>query len=270
VTIVKWIVRLASLAIALLFLVPIIWMLVVSVKREGMKIATAFDWFTPPYSFSVYREVIVQTKLTNWVWNSFFVAVCVMVLTVGIAAMAGYAMSKLRFRYKTFMYFFILAGFLIPGEAILVPLYQVAKNLDILNSYGGLILPVLASPLAIIVLKGFFDGVPNDLIESVQIDGGGTWRVFAGILLPLTRPALASIAIITFIASWNNFLWPFLSVTDDRLFTLPMGIPTLMSQYAKDYVKPMAINTVASIPIIALFLVFERQIVKGISLTGMK
>ncbi|WJH29638.1 carbohydrate ABC transporter permease [Paenibacillus sp. CC-CFT742] len=139
-----------------------------------------------------------------------------------------------------------------------------------LNSYSGLIIPALASPVAVIVLKSFFDGVPNDLLESVQIDGGGFWRIFTSIMLPLTRPAMASMAILTFIGSWNNFLWPFLSITDDNLFTLPMGIPTLMGQYSEDYVKPMVINAVASVPIIILFIIFEKQIVKGISMSGIK
>jgi multiple sugar transport system permease protein len=266
----KWVYRIVSLAAAVIFIIPLIWMLVVSIKLEGMKITSLVDWFTPPYSFSVYHVVITQTKLMNWLWNSLFVAASVTVLTVAIAAMAGFVMSKLPFRYKTFMFFFILAGLLIPGESIIIPLYQVAKDMHILNSYQGLIIPVLASPMAVIVMKSFFDGVPNDFLESVQIDGGGTWRIFTSIMLPLTRPALASMAILTFIGSWNNFLWPFLSVTDDKLFTLPIGIPTLMSQYSKDYVKPMVINTIASIPIIALFLIFERQIVKGVSLSGIK
>ncbi|MDQ0060269.1 carbohydrate ABC transporter permease [Paenibacillus harenae] len=266
----KWIYRLLSLIAALFFLAPIVWMLVVSIKKEGMKIVTLVDWFTPPYSFAVYEEVLSTTKLSNWTLNSFMVAVCVTILTVAVAALASFALSKIPFRYRSFIFFFVLAGLLIPGEATIIPLYQVAKDMDILNSYQGLILPALASPVAVIVLKSFFDGIPNELIESVQIDGGGTWRIFTSIMLPLTRPALASMAILTFIGSWNNFLWPFLSVTDDNLFTLPMGIPTLMNQYSEDYVKPMVINTIASIPIILLFLVFERQIVKGISLSGIK
>ncbi|MDQ0112194.1 carbohydrate ABC transporter permease [Paenibacillus harenae] len=266
----KWIYRLLSLIAALFFLAPIVWMLVVSIKKEGMKIVTLVDWFTPPYSFAVYEEVLSTTKLSNWTLNSFMVAVCVTILTVAVAALASFALSKIPFRYRSFIFFFVLAGLLIPGEATVIPLYQVAKDMDILNSYQGLILPALASPVAVIVLKSFFDGIPNELIESVQIDGGGTWRIFTSIMLPLTRPALASMAILTFIGSWNNFLWPFLSVTDDNLFTLPMGIPTLMNQYSEDYVKPMVINTIASIPIILLFLVFERQIVKGISLSGIK
>ena len=193
-----------------------------------------------------------------------------MIFTILFAAFAGFALSKLPFRYKTLMFFLVLAGLLIPGEATIIPLYQVAKDMDLLNSYQGLIIPALASPVAVIVLKSFFDGVPNDLIESVQIDGGGTWRIFTQMVLPLTRPALASMAILTFIGSWNNFLWPFLSVSDDNLFTLPMGIPTLMGQYSKDYVKPMVINAISSIPIIILFIIFERQIVKGISMSGIK
>lgn len=266
----KWIYRLISLIAAFFFLAPIVWMLVVSIKKEGMKIITLVDWFTPPYSFAVYEEVLSTTKLSNWTLNSFMIAVCVTILTVTVAAFASFALSKIPFRYRSFIFFFVLAGLLVPGEATIIPLYQVAKDMDILNSYQGLILPALASPVAVIVLKSFFDGVPNELIESVQIDGGGTWRIFTSIMLPLTRPALASMAILTFIGSWNNFLWPFLSVTDDNLFTLPMGIPTLMNQYSEDYVKPMVINTVASIPIILLFLIFERQIVKGISLSGIK
>lgn len=266
----KYVYRIISLLFAFVFLAPVVWMLVVSIKEEGMKIITVLDWFTPPYSFAVYDQILSGTKLSNWVLNSFGVAVCVTVLTVIIASMAAFVLSKLPFRYRSFMFFFVLAGLLVPGEAIIIPLYQVAKDMSLLNSYQGLIIPVLASPFAVIVLKSFFDGVPNDLIESVQIDGGGSWRIFRSIMLPLTRPALASMAILTFIGSWNNFLWPFLSITDDNLFTLPMGIPTLMSSYSEDYVKPMVVNTIASLPIMLLFLVFERQIVKGVSLSGIK
>lgn len=266
----KWFYRTISVLTAVVFLAPVIWMLVVSIKKEGMKIITVVDWFTPPYSFAVYDQILNGTKLSNWLLNSVFVAVLVTMLTVVIAAMAGFVLSKVPFRYRSFMFFFILAGLLIPGEAIIIPLYQVAKDMSLLNSYEGLVIPVLASPVAVIVLKSFFDGVPNDLLESVQIDGGGTWRIFTSIMLPLIRPALASMAILTFIGSWNNFLWPFLSITDDNLFTLPMGIPTLMSSYSEDYVKPMVVNTIASLPIMLLFLIFERQIVKGVSLSGIK
>ncbi|MFX3636368.1 MAG: carbohydrate ABC transporter permease [Candidatus Pristimantibacillus sp.] len=266
----KWLYRLVSLLFAFIFIIPLIWMAVVSIKEEGMSITSLVDWFTPPYSFGMYKQVIDDTLLLTWIGNSFLIAACVTVLTVIIAAIAAFAMSKLPFRFRSFMFLFILAGLLIPGEAVIIPLYQVVKELGLLNSYEALIIPVLASPVAVIVLKSFFDGVPNDLLESVQIDGGGTWRIFYNIMLPLTRPAIASMAILTFIGSWNNYLWPFLAISDDTMFTLPVGIPTILRQQSGDYVMPMAVNMIASIPIFALFLIFERQIVKGISMSGIK
>jgi len=266
----KWAFRILSVLTAFFFAIPLIWMLVVSIKEEGMKIITVLDWFAPPYSFEMYGQIISETLVLQWTWNSFLVAGVVTVLTVAISALAAFPMSKIPFRYKALAFFFILSGLLIPGEATIVALYQVVKDMGMLNSYGALIVPVLASPVAVIVLKSFFDGIPNELLESVQIDGGGSWRIFFSIMLPLTRPALASMAILTFIASWNNFLWPFLSISNDQLFTLPIGIPTLLRQQSQDYVMPMAVNTIASVPIFLLFLVFERQIVKGISLSGIK
>ncbi|UJF34879.1 carbohydrate ABC transporter permease [Paenibacillus hexagrammi] len=206
----------------------------------------------------------------RWMFNSLVVAVVVTALTVILASMSSFALSKIKFRYQRFMYVFILAGLLIPAEAMLIPLYQVVKELHLLDSYQGLILPAAASPFAVIVLKSFFDGVPNELLESAEMDGGGKWKVYYSIVMPLAKPALASIVILTFIAQWNNFLWPFISITSEELFTLPMGIPTLMSQYSEDYVRPMAINAVSSIPVMLAFLLFERQIVKGLSFSGIK
>jgi multiple sugar transport system permease protein len=266
----KWLYRFFSLVVAFMFIIPLVWMAVVSIKVEGMSIVSLLDWFKPPYSLEMYQQIIEDTLLLKWIGNSFFIAGCVTILTVIIAAFAAFAMSKIPFRYKFFMFLFILSGLLIPGEAVIIPLYQVVKELGMLNSYEALIIPVLASPVAVIVLKSFFDGVPNDLLESVQIDGGGTWRIFYNIMLPLTQPAIASMAILTFIGSWNNYLWPFLAISDDTMFTLPIGIPTILRQQSGDYVMPMAVNMIASIPIFALFLVFERQIVKGISMSGIK
>jgi multiple sugar transport system permease protein len=260
----------ASVLLALLFLIPIVWMLVVSIKEEGMKITGAFDWFKPPYSFGTYAYVFRETSLLRWMFNSFIVATTVTVLTLIFTSMSAYAISKIHFRFKRFVFILILAGLMIPGEAIIIPLYQVVKELGMLDSYRGLILPVIASPFAVIVLKSFFDGVPNEFIESAKLDGGGVLKIYYSIVVPLSKPALASIAVLTFIAQWNNFLWPFLSITSEELFTLPMGIPTLLSTYSVDYVKPMTINAIASIPAILVFIFFERQIVKGLSFAGLK
>lgn len=259
-----------SVLLALLFLVPISWMLIVSIKDEGMKITGVLDWYKPPYTLETYVYIFQETSLMRWMFNSLLIALTVTILTLLVSSLSAFALSKIKFRYQKFMFILILAGLFIPGEATLIPLYQVVKELGMLDSYQGLIVPAIASPFAVVVLKSFFDAVPNELLESAEIDGGSKLRVYANIVMPLAKPALASIVILTFIGQWNNFLWPFIAITSEELFTLPMGIPTLMSQYSEDYVRPMAINSVSSIPVMLAFLFFERQIVKGLSFSGIK
>jgi multiple sugar transport system permease protein len=267
---VKWVVRLLSLFLALVFLVPIIWMLALSVKVEGFKLDTVFDWFLPPYSLDSYVKVLDQTPLLTWMENSFIVAIATTALVVLLSSMAAFALSILKFPFKRIVYIIVLVGLMVPGEATIIPLYQVVKDLHLLDSYSGLILPGIASPFAVIVLKSFYDAIPRELLESAELDGAGLWTIYSRIVLPLAKPAMASIAILTFIGSWNSFLWPYLCVSSSELFTLPIGVPTLMSGYTRDYVIPMTVNSLSSIPIIILFLIFEKQIVKGVSFTGLK
>lgn len=256
--------------LALLFLLPFTWMIAISFKQEGTAINNILDWYKPPYTFSMYTSVLESTPILRWMTNSLIVAVAVTIFTVIVNSLAAFALSKINFRFKQTTFILILAGLMVPGEATIIALYQTAKELGLLDSYQGLIVTAIASPFAVIVLKSFFDGVPNEIIESAKIDGSSLFRIFGQIILPLSKPALAAIAILTFIGSWNNFLWPFLSLTSQELFTLPMGIPTLMAQYSIDYVKPMTINAIVSIPMIIVFLIFEKQFVKGLSFTGLK
>lgn len=159
---------------------------------------------------------------------------------------------------------------MVPGEATIIPLYEVAKSLNLLDTYAGLILPMIASPLGVIILKSFFDGVPKEVIESGVVDGCSHFKLYYKIVCPLAKPALSAIGIFTFIGSWNNFLWPYISVLSETLYTLPVGLPVFNSAYSQAYVLPMTANAIASIPVIIAFLIFEKQIVRGISFTGIK
>ncbi|MEK3887210.1 carbohydrate ABC transporter permease [Bacillus sp. FSL K6-3431] len=259
-----------SIIAALLFIIPIIWMFFVSIKPEGIGVEIVIHWFTPPYTMENYMNIIFDTPVLRWLWNSFIIAVISTALTLLVTSLAAFAISKMNFRYKTFIYVFFLAGLMVPGEATIIPLYQIIKDMGLLDTYTGLIIPGIASPLGVIILKSFFDGVPKELIESAKIDGCSQIRIYFNIVLPLAKPALAAIGIFTFIGSWNNFLWPFLAIMSEDLFTLPVGIPTFNSIYSIDYVLPMTVNAVASLPVIIAFLIFEKQIVKGISFTGIK
>ncbi|MCL1795470.1 MAG: carbohydrate ABC transporter permease [Clostridia bacterium] len=259
-----------SALVAFIFLLPVLWMVSVSFKVEGSLIRSAFSWFAPPYSTDAYAYIFKQSKMLRWVWNSLFVAVTVTALVVLLSSMASFALAKLPFRYKNAMYIFFLLGLMVPGEATIVPLFVTANRLNILDTYQGLILPALAGSMNIIIMRSFFRGIPNDLIESATIDGAGELYVYTRIILPLGRTVMVTIAIFTFIGNWNSFLWPYLCAMGEDMFTLPLGIPQFINQYTQDKVRPMAINTVASIPIIIFFIVFERQIVKGIALSGIK
>ncbi|WP_188455838.1 carbohydrate ABC transporter permease [Virgibacillus oceani] len=259
-----------GIIIALLFLIPIIWMLFVSLKPDGYSTTNPLDWFMPPYTFENYTNIIEDTLILRWVWNSLIVGVITTILTLIITALAAFAISQMKFRFKKIIFVFFLLGLMIPGEATIIPLYEIVKNLGLIDSYAGLILPMIASPLGVIILKSFFDGVPKEIIESAVMDGCSHFKLFYKIVLPLAKPALAAIAIFTFIGSWNNFLWPYLSILSETLYTLPVGLPVFNSAYSQAYVLPMTANAVASIPVIIVFLIFEKQIVKGISFTGIK
>ncbi|SDM43918.1 carbohydrate ABC transporter permease [Sediminibacillus halophilus] len=256
--------------VAVLFILPIIWMLLVSLKPNGYSTTNPLDWFLPPFTFTNYIDIVVDSLIIRWLFNSFLVATITTILTLILTSLAAFAISQMKFRYKNYIFIFFLLGLMIPGEATIIPLYEIVKSLNMLDSYTGLILPMIASPLGVIILKSFFDNVPKEVIESAIIDGCSNFKIFYKIILPLAKPAMASIGIFTFIGSWNNFLWPYLSILSENLYTLPVGLPVFNATYSQAYVLPMTANAIASIPVIIVFLIFEKQIVKGISFTGIK
>lgn len=259
-----------SFGLSFVFIFPVIWMLMTSFKREGFPIKALSDWFLPPFTFENYFKVFDRAPIGLWMWNSLFVALTVTVLVLLFSSLAAFAISRINFRYRNFIYLFFMAGLMVPGEATIIPLFNLANNLNLVNTYKGLILPALAGPFAVIILKEFFDGIPNELVESARIDGCGLLRMYFSIFVPLSKPAVSTIAIFTFIGQWNNFLWPFLIIMSEEMYTLPVGIPAFNSSYTRDYILPMTVNAIASVPAIIAFLIFQKQIIKGIKLTGIK
>ena len=253
-----------------LILIPVVWMVSMSLKTEGQQITNTWQYFTPPYTLQNYSTIFQTSKVLIWMWNSLFVALVVTGLVIVISTMAAFALAKIPFRFSKFMYFFFLMGLMVPTEATIVPLFVTANRLGLIDTYQGLILPALAGSMNIVIMRSFFRGIPNDLIESATIDGANEMYIFLHIILPLGRTVIVTIAIFTFIGNWNSYLWPYLAAMSEDLFTLPLGIPTFIGQYTQDKVLPMTINTIASVPIIIFFIVFEKQIVKGITLSGIK
>lgn len=256
--------------VAVIFLISIIWALACSFKPEGVKISSAFDWFLPPYTLKNYPEVILDSSVSIWLFNSLIIAVISIILTVVVTSLAAYPIAKLVFKGKKWLYLFFSLGLIIPGEATIVPLFITTNQLGLIDSYAGMILPTVASSMNLIIISTFFQGIPNEMIEAAKIDGAGDATIFTLIILPLAKSVLVTISIFAFMGSWNNYLWPLLCAISERMFTLPVGIPTFAGTYTIDYVKPMTANMVASLPAIIFYLIFEKRIVKGVALSGIK
>jgi multiple sugar transport system permease protein len=259
-----------SILLGLIMLLPVVWSLFCSLQHEGRQIVTIWDWFKPPYTLENYPRILSGTSTFRWFFNSFIVAVITTVLTVVVSTLAAYALAKIPFRGSKILYTYFLCGLLVPGEATIVPLFILMNKLGLINSYTGLILPSIASAMTLIITVNFFQTLPNELLEAVRIDGGSELTIYTRIALPLSKPIIATVALMSFIGSWNNYLWPLLCVFSEDMYTLPVGIPTLLSIERPDYVIPMTANLVASLPMIILYLIFEKQIVQGITMEGIK
>ncbi len=263
--------ELVSILLAMIIFLPILWMACVSLKTDEASMPSAFQYFVPPFTIRNYTDVLTgRPQVVRWVLNSFGVAAIVTVLTTLLCAMASYAMAKLKFRYSKAMYIYFLIGLMVPGEATIVSLFVLANKLGMIDTYWGLILPSLAGSMNIIIMTSFLRGIPNDLIEAARIDGAGEVSAFVNVILPLARTVMVTVSIFTFIGNWNSYLWPYLCAMSEDMFTLPVGIPTFISQFSVDKTVPMTVNMIASIPILVFFIIFEKQIVKGITLAGIK
>ena len=259
-----------SAVLAVIFLAPLVWALFVSLQHEGKQITGVISWFSPPYTFRNYPDLIIGSDVAKWLFNSVLVAVIVTVLTIIFSSMAAYALAKIKFVGRNKLYFYFLLGLMVPGEATIVPLFITANGLHLIDSYAGLFLPSVAVSMNLIIMVTFFKGIPDSLIEAARIDGAGELIIFARIMMPLSKAVLSTISIFAFIGSWNNYLWPLLCAMDSSKFTLPVGIPIFAGTYTVDYVKPMTANMIASIPAIIIYFIFEKQIVQGITMSGVK
>nr|WP_238482764.1 carbohydrate ABC transporter permease [Lederbergia galactosidilytica] len=206
----------------------------------------------------------------RWTLNSVIVGGVQTVVTVLFSSWAAYAVSRIEFKGKKLLIAFILAGLMVPMESIVVPLFNMIVDLDWVNSYKALILPGMMLPLAFLILKQFIDQLPKELLEAAEIDGAGPFLTWWKIIFPLSSSSMAAVSIFVFVQSWNNLLWPLLVAQETKMMTLPVGIPTFQSNFATDLAVPMASNVAASIPALIVFLLFQRHIIKGISMTGIK
>ncbi|MEV5861494.1 carbohydrate ABC transporter permease [Streptomyces sp. NPDC052071] len=265
--------RITLLVVALLltaaWLLPLAWAVATSLKPEGDTTRTPFSWTGSRVTFDAYSKVWESGDLMVWLMNSAYISVMTTLLTVVTCAMAAYGFTRTDFRGRRLLYGLVLAGIMVPPQVLIAPLFREMVQLGLVDTYWGVILPQIAVPAMVFILVKFFEGVPRELEEAAFVDGAGRWRVFWTIVIPLSRPVLAAVAIFTFISTWNNFLWPFLVTTDPGGMTLPVGLVNVQSTFGVRYAQIMASLVIAGLPLLIVFAFFQRQIVRGIAHTGL-
>lgn len=260
----------ALVALAVLWLAPMVWAAITSLKTEADAVALP-PGLVPERGFTLeqYRGLFAAGNVQTWMVNSLVIAVLVTLLTVAVAAPAAFAMSRMEFRGRTALMAFTVAAIVVPPQLLIVPLFQQMVSLDLVDTYAAVILPQLVAPIIVFVLKRFFDAVPRELDEAARMDGASYWRLFVSVIMPLSRPILAAVSIFVFITAWNNYLWPFIVTTDPALMTLPVGIPNILDSYGTFYAAQLAASMVAAAPMVVVFMLFQRRIVDSVATTGL-
>jgi multiple sugar transport system permease protein len=256
------------IAFALIWLVPILWTVDTALKPNAE--TTVTTWVIHHPTLTSFRTLLGNGDIWNWYAASFITSALTAAGTVLTASLAAFALSRMQFRHRHLMFWFVLIGIMIPQQVLMVPQFKEFGGLNLLNTYWAVILPQIPTAIAVFIFKQFFDGLPRDLDEAARVDGAGYLRTYWRIVMPLSRPVVAAVAIFTFVWSWNNLLWPLLVLSNPRLMTIPVGLATVQGSYGIRYADTMASAILGALPLVLLFLFFQRRIVEGIAGTGLK
>ncbi|HEY8359035.1 MAG TPA: carbohydrate ABC transporter permease [Ramlibacter sp.] len=257
-------------ALSLLVSFPLIWMVLSSFKTsEELFRAVPTIWPENP-SLEGYRHIFTQMPFGRYFFNSFVVAAATTILSVLTSAIAGYVFAKFEFRGKNILFVAILASMMIPGTVMLVPRYVLINWLGWTDTYWALIVPQGITVFGIFLMRQYMHGIPSDYIDAARVDGMSEFGIFAQIILPLCKPALSALAILSFIGSWDSLLWPLVVVSSDSMRTLPMGIAGLATVHSPSLTLMLPAATITVIPIVIVFAVFQRQFVNAMTSSGLK
>jgi multiple sugar transport system permease protein len=221
-------------------------------------------------TFESYRTLFAAGDIWNWYVASAVTSTVTVVLTVLFASMAAYALSRLRFRGRNVVFLLIILGIMVPGQVLVLPIFQELNAVHLLNTYWAVIFPQVPAVIAIFVFKQFFDGLPRDLDDAARIDGAGFWRVYRSIIMPLSKPIIAAMSILTFVGVWNNLLLPLFVLSNPELMTIPVGLATVQGSYGQRVADIQASAILGALPLVILFIFFQRKIIEGVAGTGLK
>ncbi|MFT3756046.1 MAG: carbohydrate ABC transporter permease [Pseudoxanthomonas sp.] len=260
----------ALLALALLSIAPLLWMLSVSLMPRG-----GASHFPPPLlptlaTLDNYRELFAHTGMARNFGNSLMATSAITLGSLLLNSMAGYAFAKLHFSGHERIFRALLAALVIPAQVAMLPLFLLMKQLHLVNSLGGVVVPALASVFGIFLVRQYARSIPDELLDAARIDGAGEWRIFFRIVLPMLRPVLATLAVFTFMTAWNDFMWPLIVLTGQEHYTLPVALASLSREHILDVELMMAGAVITVLPVLLLFLLLQRHYVQGLTLGSVK
>ncbi len=264
-------VRLAVLgAMGAATLLPLLWMVAASVMPAGDVAVDPLRLVPRRVTVANYAELFTRLALARAFVNSVVVAAVVTGLSLVVNAMAGYAFAKLRFRGRETLFRVLLGAMVIPAQVGMLPLFLLLKQLGLINTYGGVIVPGLASIFGIFLVRQYALAIPDALLDAARVDGASEWRIFRSIVLPACRPILVTLAVLTFLGAWNDFLWPLIVLTDETLYTLPVALANLSGEYVQDIELMMAGAVLTIVPVVVLFVSLQRHYIRGILSGGLR
>lgn len=259
-----------ELLLIAIWIFPLLWMVITSLKFENEVVTRTFTLLPQNPTFHNYQEAFSSTYIIQWLINSLIISIVTMTATFILDAPIAYAFAKIKFPGRNVLFWIIMAGMMVPFQVLIVPLYLQFNSFRMINTLAAAILPRLALPIGIFIMRQFYEGIPDALEEASFIDGAGRFRTFIMIIMPLGKAAATTVIILAFINAWNDFLWPLIAISDSVKYTITVGIANFQGTHGTEYAMIMAGAVIASIPELIFFLIFKREIIDGIAMTGIK
>ncbi|MCD2206787.1 carbohydrate ABC transporter permease [Listeria booriae] len=265
----KWLVGIILAVGGFFMILPFIWMVLSSVKTDAEILQIPPTIWPETFTWDNFKNLFIEMNFGVYLRNT-LVIVLFSFIGLFLNAMAGYGFAKFRFRGKNQLFYLVLATMMIPGQVTMIPVYLILNMFHLTNTMTGIILPGLVGAFGIFLFRQFMSTIPDELMEAARLDGASEFFIFWKIILPISRPVLAVQGILTFMAGWNSFLWPLIIANDEKYYTLSVGLSLLKGQYASNYALQMAGSTFMVIPIILIFMMFQKYILKGFNVSGLK
>lgn len=258
------------LLLTVLFIFPFYWILTGAFKSQPDTIVVPPQWWPTAPTLENFQQLIVQNPAMKWLWNSIFISVTTMLLVCMTSALAGYVLAKKRFYGQRLLFALFVAAMALPKQVILVPLVRIVNFLGIHDTMAAVILPLVGWPFGVFLMKQFSENIPTELLESAKIDGCGELSTFWNVVFPIVKPGFAALAIFTFINSWNDYFMQLVMLTSRDNLTISLGVATMQAEMATNYGVIMAGAAMAAVPIVVIFLVFQKSFTQGITMGAVK